>query len=1651
MGSREAMGTSGEGPAGDPRGPGAQAELLHESERTRVMRVPVPGHPARVIRKQPLGPDAGKRLRHEEAILERLRGVEGVAQLAAPPPYPDSIMLEDVDGTSLARRAMPLEINELTNLALDLARAVAAMHRRGVVHRDISPANIVLAGHRGTPFLIDFGLATTFAEIRPEFTHHNEIVGTLAYLAPEQTGRTGRPVDQRADLYALGATLYELATGKPPFGTGNPLRLSHDHLARVPVPPAQVNSAVQASLSDIIMHLLEKEPDNRYQSAEGLIHDLELVQIARSDKAGVPFRVGAYDFPLRLLPPSRIVGRDSEIDALDAAFASALTGECRGVLVSGAPGVGKTSLIDELRPIVTASDGWFVAGKFDQYRRDQEFDAVYQAFRSLGRLLLAEPEEELADLRERILRALGPNAGLVTAVVPEFVTLLKVPPDPGDPATAQVRAQRNGVEILRAIASRKRPLVFVVDDLQWAGRTPLGFIDMLLGEEDLDGLLLVGAYREDEVDATHTLAAMMARWRRLQVGPEHLRLENLSAASLAALVADMLHLDVDEAAELADTIAPYTKGNPYDTVELLNSLRHDGALAPREGGWHWDAAALSRRLGQADVADLLTIRVDAMPSRTQTVLETMACLGGRVDLSLLEVATELSAVAVEEWLVPALDDGLLVMEPGGQDAVRFRHDRVQEAVLRHMGPRAQHAMRLKLARRLATRSELFAVAAMQYLPVTDAVRDPQERRQVAELFRRAAGQAKLLSNHQVVERFLAAAVELIDATDTATLIDLQTGRHAALYSLGRLEQADEVYRMIDRLCSSPAQRTDATLVQVSSLTNQGRAQEAVRLGVDLLRQLGLAVPTPGRLRAEIERGLDELYRWVDESDESDDLRRPEITDPSLLAMAALINRLMPPTFFSEPAVMAWLTLEALKMWAEHGPGRTLVGPAGHVAFVTSALRQDYRNGHRVMRRILAVGEARGYEPDTSQARFLYALSSGHWFEPLEENVQQAHRAREGLVQGGDIQNACFTYYPSLYNLLECAPTLVGFLAEADASLAFARRTGNDQAAQIFRAYRRMAQVLREEPVDATADGGPRLDMSAGNAATVANVHITRALTAALLDDPAELDRQAAAAMPLLSAIPSTYPVAVAHVMWALALANRIRASAVGERDALVRDLDAAVDWLAGRAAEAPANFLHLLRLVEAERAWAVDDFRGAAHAFDAAQREIAARQRPWHRALILERAARFHLTYGLEHAGCALLDQARQAYRAWGAVVKVDQLERAHPTLRTGQETRAVRDVDSPLGELPTHRSSIMTGAIDLLGILAASQALSSQTTLEGLRAQVIDVLSAMTGATGVHLMLWNDEERGWFLPLPGDAGAIPVDEAGRQRLVPLSAIRYAERTREPLLVSDAMRDDRFARDPYFASVESCSLLVVPILNQGRLRALLQLENRLIRGAFSPERLDGVMLIAGQLAVSLDNALVYASLERKVAERTDALAVANERLELLSITDPLTGLANRRRLEEVLNDEWRRAQRLAEPIGMAMIDIDHFKLYNDHYGHPAGDDCLQRIAAELKRNIRDVDLVARYGGEEFAIVIPGMDIAAARELGERLRATVVALAEPHTLVPDRIVTVSIGVAAMVPPEASDAEHLVELADVELYRAKHSGRNRVMAAASTSRR
>jgi signal transduction histidine kinase len=1015
---------------------------------------------------------------------------------------------------------------------------------------------------------------------------------------------------------------------------------------------------------------------------------------------------------------------------------------------------------------------------------------------------------------------------------------------------------------LRAVASRRRPLVIFIDDLQWGGGVPLGFVDLVLSNEGSEGLLLVAAYREGDVDPSHPLAAMLSRWHEAAV--PHLRLDNLTGPDLTAMLGETLHVTPAAAAGLGEVLEPHCHGNPYETVELLNALRRDGVLNAAPDGWRWDTKAVRAHLTRAEAGGLSAARVAAMPEQSRRAVEAMACLGGRAKLSVLEIAVDAPG-QVLNVLEPAIRDGILLTEAGAEDAVRFRHDRIREDVLNGLGPDRRAELHLAMARRLAAVPGLFAVAAEQYLPVAGAVTEPGERRAVSGLLRRAADEVAQIGEFPLVHALLAAALTLADQAGTDDLIELHTLHHAALFSLGRLEEADEDYHALEELAATVLDRQAATALQVKGLTHRNRFIEAIDLVIRSLRECGIDVPDADRMPAAIDRQFARLYEWLDHTDPAADMARPDLTDPALLTAGSLLNAMLAPVYFVGDQVMfSWVGLEALRIWTEHGPGHTLVGSAANAAFHTITQRSDYTAAYRTARRILALGEARGYEPDTSHARLVVSLLDS-WFEPVENSIQESLRAREGLLAGGDLANAGYTYHQTVVGLLDCGATLDTCMAQVNAAKAFVRRTGAEQTSQWLESYQWLADVLRRAGTAAAAEVIP-VDRYAGNPLVVIHVHLCRAIAAAIFGDPAEVARQGAEAVRLLPVITGFSMSALAHPLYGLGLAGQARSAHGDERAALLAELDDVLRWLGARAADAPDNFLHLLRLVEAEQAWAMGDFRAAAFAFDSARREVERRQRPWHRALIAERAGHFYLAHGLEHTGYELLAQAREQYLAWGAVAKAEQMEWAYPGL-----SPSAADTLGEAGQAADHprRATVTAGATDLLGILSASRALSSETSVEQLHARVAEVLSAMTGATGVDLVLFDEARQDWLLPGPS-GGVSPGGAAGGGPAAPVSVLRYLRRTQEPLAVSDATADDRFARDPYFDGVACCSLLAVPVLGRGALRAVLLLENRLIRGAFTTGRLEAVGLIAGQLAVSLDNAQLYAEY-RRIADEQAAL------------------------------------------------------------------------------------------------------------------------------------------------------------------------------------
>ncbi|MBT9523986.1 MAG: AAA family ATPase [Rhizobacter sp.] len=1456
--------------------PGGSDTVLYANDHARVTRRTLPGDAGRVVVKQAIGAEAMRRLRHEAVMLERLAKIDGVVRLASVPAEPNTLVMQDEGAVSLTDylRTHKLDTEQVLAYGTALTHIIARVHKAGVLHKDIGPANLLIHPETLQPTLIDFNIAAELSAQHAVAEVQTGMAGTLSYMSPEQTGRTGGIPDQRSDLYSLGITLYELLTHRKPFESTDLLELVHDHLVRVPEAPVTLNPAVPQMLSDVVMRLLEKEPDRRYQSAEGLIQDLGLISAGLKAGGIVPFTLCRFDFGTRLKAPAQLFDIEPQRAALREAFAAARSGHTPMVLLEGPTGAGKSALIDDFRSSISAQRPWVVVVRFTPEMQGTEGNGL-DSLQALGRQLMALPEDQLVIYRERILKGLEGHLGIGASLLPEFQMLLgEHPAVELAPEEAGKRTALATLALLRSVASAERPLVMIYDDLQWAPKLSLKSLDSsFMGKQGIASLMLLCSVSTDHCATDAELQALLARWKTGPRTRPAIALTPLSPAAAGEFVASILRLPQAEARRLADALALRTDHNPGHTLSLLNALRDDGLLVQQQGDWLWSADALRRYVGHSSPAELAE-RIASLPTEAAELLRALACLGLQTPQATLLAATGCKRPALAKRVAPCVDEGLVIAE---DSSMRCASAGVQQAALASMGGDARVALHLALARRLVSAKNAEALqraTAEQFLHAVDAL-DDSECRLAAGLLERAGDALRAEGQIEPSERHLGAALRCLlkvaEAGDTAHLFDLRVKQLQALFELGRHAEIDSAYQQLLTTAPAPELLSAPVRFQIYSMIARQRFGDAVTIGLDLLALLGSAKPAD--IRPDLGAGMQRLVAWYRGEDRALDFDRPEISEPRALALSQTIPETMTPAYFADPGVWAWLALLTHRLWVEHGPHSRLVSAVGSLPFVLVGAPQDFRGAYTVGRHMIAVSEKRGYEQGGALSRCVFAIAAAHWVDPLEMVLEEFHRARADLLRMRE-PFVAFTYVASDI-ALDCQPTLKLAGPEVDAGLDFAREQGNMDFLQRYQPRKqlqlalagltRAAGALSDEHFDEAAYTA-KLDPTGPTAATY---HMVASIRAALFNDMPALAAHSAKAVPLSARTPGYYLASVARVLRGLSLCEQLRSAVEADRAALLDELDKTLAWLGARAADAPANFAHLLLWLQAERAWAVDTVWTAGAAFDAAVQAVAELPRPWHRALIHERAALFRLAQGMEESAKPLLTTACNQYDTWGASAKVKELRRKYAFLRATSKLG-----NGTLGTAGTQSTVVDTEMVDMMGVLRASQALSSETSLSRLTAQVGKVLGAITGATGVYLVVRPEEgSSAWVMASSlGEGGeAVTVEQAGARGEVPLSAFRYAERTKDVLVIDDAPSDDRFSADPYVEKFSQCSLVLAPILKQGQLNAMLVLENHQRRAAFSAERLNSVSMIAGQLAVSLDNALLYASLEKRVAERTAQL------------------------------------------------------------------------------------------------------------------------------------------------------------------------------------
>jgi PAS domain S-box-containing protein len=1412
-----------------------------------------------------------------------------------------AIVLENVDGDLLeAALTEPVSIPRALRIGHQLAEALGGLHEAQLVHRDLRPANLLIARDGDRIQVVDLSRAAPPGDASDETLQHD-----LAYIAPEQTGRVRHGVDARTDLYALGVILFRMISGALPFTASDPLEWVHCHLARTPTPLAAV-APVPPQISEIVMKLLGKTPEERYQSARGVAADLHrCLADCETGKSIARFSLGASDISDRIAIPHKLYGRGREIAALEAAYDRvAVTARTEIVLVAGHAGMGKSSLVEELRAYAVGRGGFFVAGKFDQRTSDIPYATFAQALRGLVQQLLSGGEDEVARWRVRLREALGASGQLMVAVVPELELLIgRQPPVP---EVGLVEAQNRFHAVFRrflgVFARREHPLVVFIDDLQWLDPASRHLLEHLGAHHHEERhLLIVGAYRDNEVSAAHPLALTLAAIRSDDVRVSTVELGPMSREDVAALVSDTLRCGLSEAADLADAIHDKTAGNPFFAIQFLLSLHDEGliALDRREGRFRWDLARLGAKNITDNVVDLVVVKLRRLPAATQRMLAEMACLGTTAETTVLTLITGGPDADIHATLAEAVRARLVVTS---DDRYRFVHDRVQEASYALLTEEERADTHARLARRLtAALSEdalverVFEVVE-QWNRALGRVTDPDERATSLRLHVLAGRKAQSATAYASARTYFARAVQLLPPDAWTAHYEDTLGLYLALAECesfaGAYQPADE---RLELALAHARGAVDAARVQrlrIRLYQLAGRQHDAVTVLLEALRALGVTVPESAEdQQRATEEELHRLPALLGGRRIADLVDAPVSTDPNVGAVVGLLEEGLVSTVASRPTLFPLAMMRAATLSIQHGNVEGSPGTYSGCAMALASMG-DIATAHEFSELALRLSQRfeRTRVALAGKLRLLHATTISIWREHVSASVHQLDEAFAACLDAGDLLYAGYVV-PSIVELrFESGEALDSVAAAAERCAAFARETHNEVMLAMVVGEQQLVARLRgtgETPSDAAV----RLATltSASFYTGVAELHALEQIAAFVEGRYEDAWRSTMNAATFIAHARSLV------IEWWYDLYRGLTAAALC-RDAAPdrrRELAAIVDDEVQRHERSmhgcPENFTHRHALLSAELARIEGRADDAARCYERAIG--AARQQRFvhHEALGWELASRFYRDRGLELTADVYLREARACYRRWGAEAKVRQIDRERPQVATARPPDGVLATRGPSPGAP---AEIRIDALALLTVIKASQAISQEIVLDELITTLMRVVLESAGAQVAALLLMREEQPALAAVASIEGSAVivrrPENEPTASKL-PSSVLNYVRRSKEPVLLADASQANPFSGDPYLIERRPRSLLCLPIVRQTVLIGLLYVENTLVADAFPADQMETLTLLAGQAAISLENARLYADLQRENRERQQAEAALEDSQALLqSIIDTST-------------------------------------------------------------------------------------------------------------------------------------------------------------------
>jgi PAS domain S-box-containing protein len=1380
-----------------------------------------------------------------------------------------------------------MEVGRFLQFAIAIAAALDKLHQRGLVHKDIKPANILSAVASGEARLTGFGIASRLARERQSPHPPETIAGTLAYMAPEQTGRMNRSIDSRSDLYALGVTFYQMLTGALPFTAAEPMEWVYCHLARRPVPPRERLTEIPAAVSAIVMKLLAKRAEDRYQTAAALERDLRRCQSDWGAQRRIDeFPLGEHDSTDRLLIPEKLYGREREVETLIAAFDRVVKGGAPElVLVSGYSGIGKSSVVNELQPVLVPPRGLFASGKFDQYKRDVPYSTLAQAFQSLIRPLLGKSEADLAPWRDALRECLEPNAGLMVDLVPELKLVIgDQPPVPEVPARdAQRRFQLVIRRFIGAFARREHPLALFLDDLQWLDTATLDLLEDLLTRSELQHLMLIGAYRDNEVNAAHPLMRKLEAIRSAGGKVKEITLGPLAKQHLEQLLVDALHCEPERSAPLAQLVHAKTGGNPFFVIQFLGLLADQGLLAfnHEQARWSWDIGGIHAKRYTDNVVELLVGKLTRLPLETLEALRQLACLGNVAEVAMLSLLLRIPEEQAHAVLWEPLRQQLIDRLDG---SYKFVHDRVHEAAYALIPEDSRAQAHLTIGRLLAAhispkkRDEAIFEIVNQLNRGASLIASQVEREQTAELNLAAGKRAKGSSAYASALTYFTAGAALLpeDAWERRQELAFELELNSADCEVctGALHAADERLAALATRAVGTVQRCVVAHRRTHLYMMLGANEQAVAVALECLRHVGIDW-RPHPADAETRREYEHFWSRLGSRAIEDIVDLPLMQDPESLATLDLLTNLGAPAAYTDVNLHALSVCRATNLSLERG--NSDAAPYNYVAMALIAgTRFDhYDEAYRLGKMACELLERHGWNHSGGRTYFAFAALLPQT-QRLRDAIDPARRAFQMAAEHGDPAFAALASRSTNSIFLAVGHPLDEVEHEAERGLEFVRF---GFYLDRISAPLALVRTLRGKTAKfGSLDDGPFTERSFEERATGQPVHAfleahywLRKLQARFFAgdyvSALEAAQKVEAWYARLASL-SLFMLEEEEFSFYAALTRAALCEPTGpdlyakHREALNRYEGQLRAW----AARCPENYRDRATLVGAE----IARIEGRSlDAMDLYERAIVAARASGfvhNEALAYEAAARFYATRGFEEIAHLYLRNARRGYLRWGAEGKVRHLDQLHPTLRRDDR------VPGPTGTIEA-----AVEQLDLATVMKVSQAVSGEMVLERLIDKLMRAAIQHAGAErGLLIHPKSDELR---IDAEGTARgedvAVHLGETDERVSValPESLVRYAIRTRETLILDDASSRSPFSVDPYIVERRARSILCLPLINQGKLVGILYLENNLTPRVFTPERVTVLKVLASQAAMSLENTRLYRDLEdreRKIRRLVDA-------------------------------------------------------------------------------------------------------------------------------------------------------------------------------------